>query len=356
MLTHDDLRALQAVHDNPAVSILWSIPAAGEQSPFERLLAEAAQRLRLELPADKVRERVTEFRSLAAQVEEDRGQQAVALFASAWHRAASRLPEPVRDRVVIDDTFATRDLVRALHRSPDYLVLVLAEPFTRLFEGRGRILREMASGGFPLEVDQRPSSERGRRHDPSAVRDRHLERVGREVDRAPAMVEGGPAGRPVVVVGGEERLAKFVTRSRLGDRIIGRVAFNAGESMAPSFLCRLVWPEIEAWLSARRAEALAEVDVAAGRKRLAAGIDEIWPLALDGRGELLVVEEGYEYPARMTNGSQAIEPTDDRAEPGVLDDAIDEVIEHVLIRRGRAILVPDGTLAERDRVALTLRY
>ncbi|MDQ1295081.1 MAG: hypothetical protein QG608_2966, partial [Actinomycetota bacterium] len=75
-----------------------------------------------------------------------------------------------------------------------------------------------------------------------------------------------------------------------------------------------------------------------------------------GRGDLLLVEEGYEQPARVDPVTQNVEPTTDRDAPGVVDDLVDEVIEAVLAARGRVHVVPDGTLAAHDRIAMKLRY
>ncbi|MFR9801781.1 hypothetical protein ACL02T_05665 [Pseudonocardia sp. RS010] len=49
----------------------------------------------------------------------------LALFASATRTARFDLPVEVTDRCIIDPTFATRDLVRALHRTPRHVVLLL---------------------------------------------------------------------------------------------------------------------------------------------------------------------------------------------------------------------------------------
>lgn len=356
MLLHDQLKILQSVRDDPAVTVLWTVPPNGGAAPVDLLLDEVAERLRLEVDAKEVEERLDDLRRLAAETAEERGQRSVALFASRSHRAASRLPEPVRDRVVIDETFATRDLVRALHRSPEYLVLVLAEPFTRLYEGRGRILREVDGGGFPYEVQATTHAGRERRHDPGAARDRHLDELTHDLDRVPALSGTRLGALPVFVVAGPERLAKFTSRSRLGDRIAGRVTHSLGESPSPARLSHLVWPSVEDWMAAGRQLSLAEVDQAMGARRLAAGIDEVWPLAREGRGRLVVVEEGFEYPAHLRHDGQALEHADDPTLPGVVDDAVDEVIEYVLNQKGRAAFVPDGTLADRGRVVLTLRY
>ncbi len=83
---------------------------------------------------------------------------------------------------------------------------------------------------------------------------------------------------------------------------------------------------VDQWLQLDREHALARLDAARSARRCAAGIEQIWPLA------------------------------DDASLPGVVDDVVDEVIEEVLHRGGRAVIVPDGDLADSDGIAAILRY
>lgn len=352
MLEIDDLVALQKVVEPPAVTVLCS---AGPDGParLERLLGEADRRLRLELDAAAASARIDALRVLAETVADDRGQRAIALFASATHRAASRLPDPVEDRVVVDDTFATRDLVRALHRSPTYLVVLLGEPGARLFSGRGRVVREIADDWFPVIEDPPPPGERGQRHDPGRQAEERRRRLVRTIDRGldrPLAQGDGP----VFVAGPEARVAAFLGGSRHRTRVEGDVRRTLASTVGLAELSRMVWPLVEAWLDRRQAADLAAVAASAGARRLAAGIDEVFPLAREGRGDLLVVEEGFSLPV-LIDGDRLDREVDGTA-PGVVDDVVDEVIEAVMTRGGRVGIVADGTLAERGRIALKLRY
>ena len=60
-----------------------------------------------------------------------------AVLASQAVGRVVRMGVPVVDRAVVDRTFATRDLVRALHRTPRHLVLVLENHRARLLDGAG---------------------------------------------------------------------------------------------------------------------------------------------------------------------------------------------------------------------------
>ncbi len=40
----------------------------------------------------------------------------------------------------------------------------------------------------------------------------------------------------------------------------------------------------------------------------------------------------------------------------MIDDAVDDVIEEVLRKRGRVVFIPDGRLEAHQRIVLVLRY
>jgi hypothetical protein len=115
------------------------------------------------------------------------------------------------------------------------------------------------------------------------------------------------------------------------------------------------WPLVADWLRADHVRALEALARARSTRRYAGGLDEIWPLAAEGRVDTLVVEEGYAVAARL-DGDGRIQRADDTEAPDVIDDIVDELIEAVLLRDGRAVLVGDGALDAHDRVAAVLRY
>jgi hypothetical protein len=80
-----------------------------------------------------------------------------------------------------------------------------------------------------------------------------------------------------------------------------------------------------------------------------------WLASRQERPEMLLVEEGMSYPARITTDGDWIAPAADVEHPDVVDDAVDELIETVLARGGKVTLVADGRLAPHDGVALTVR-
>ncbi len=345
---------LQAIRSYPAVSVLMSTTPASQMLPedAERLLGmarEAEARLKSEaLPGI----RGTVLRPLADLVQEagsGPATEAIAIFASAATRAVVHLNVLVADRVVVDPTFATRDLVRALHRTPRHVVLTLSQHEARLFEGVADELRPAPGRSFPRRAAGVDATQRGER----GMRVQERRSFYRQVDRAlGAYLRVHPA--PIVLVGAERELAEFrglsANLGRLAGCIHGSMVTAPTADLVPRI--RLV---MAGYLRSREQEALALLEERVGGKRAVTGIASAWLAAQADRPEMLAVEEGYFYPARVDGSGELLSPADDVEHPDVIDDAVDELIETVLRRGGWVALVEDGALADYDRVALTLR-
>lgn len=114
-----DLALLRQQRSWPSVSVICG--------PDERLIDElrAVTEQRLAAIASELSEALLErLGEAGAQVAGSRAP-AVALYANPTCTHAVELPRAVAQRVVIDETLATRDLVVALARTHRYLVLEL---------------------------------------------------------------------------------------------------------------------------------------------------------------------------------------------------------------------------------------
>jgi hypothetical protein len=237
--------------------------------------------------------------------------------------------------LIIDDTFATRDLVADLHRTARYRVITLSDRRVRILIGDRRHLIETRNDVWPLlrEDDQSPA--RWERDVAHLLRAEHT--------RFPL---------PTIVAG--------VTRSvrrLLGNDLFQPIALIAGNHDRASAidLHHAVWPLVTDWLRAGHRRGLERLEQARSARLYAGGINEVWPLARDGRVELLLVEEGFRLPARLGEADQ-LELDVHAEEPDVLDDVVDEVIETVMRYGGEAAILADGDLDEHDRICAVLRY
>jgi hypothetical protein len=311
---------------------------------LERLRLNAISRLRAEHLLDAEQETVASLDRLVQEAMSRPIDRAVALFASRQFAGTVNLAVEVEDRAVIDPTFATRDLVRGLHRTPRHIVLVLSRHHATLYDGAAGRLAPASGTRFPMQF-QTPLNTPD---DPEG-----LLTALRAVDRAlGTYLRLHPA--PVVVVGPQQAVAAFTSMSRNLSRLAG-TAYGSFADVSVAELARRTRPALNNYLRSREHAALTQVHDRSSTHRVASGIATAWLAARTERPEMLAVEESYRYPARLSADGDLVTPADDIEAPDVIDDLVDELIETVLDRGGWVALVRDGSLTEHGKVALTLR-
>src|SRR5262249_18526050 len=280
----------------------------------------------------------------------------VALFAGRGVSTAIPLPFRVKARVVIDATFATRDLVFALNRSPRYRVLVLTEKPTRLFEATTSVLSEHTTRPFPMGHKGPGGASRlpgGQGINRSAVRDDAHRQFFRRVDDALAAIQKEDH-LPVVLVGVDRYLAFYQEVTKDPDAIVGAVA-GSHDDPNPATLGRMVWPVFKAGNTLKRTRALARLHQAVSINRHASGIDQVWRAVYEKRCQILLVESDFHHRADVAPQGDRFLPHTRRG-PAAPDDALDGIIERTLQDGGEVFFYDPGVLALHQRIAAVLRY
>ncbi len=343
-LTSASVLTLQSMQAYPSLSILVNATPGPRPEPetirrLRRLRDGVAERLD--------RENFFSTTSLMAKVDDLIDQaclapcgQAIALYASEAHEQLVVLSVEVTERAVVDPTFATRDLVRALHRTPRQVVLVLAVGEARLFEGVGSRLNPAPGSKFPRSATA--ASRAGSTNNEAFLVD---------VDTAlGSYLRIHPA--PLVVVGAEPTLSTFCGLSKNLGRLAGKVVGNHVHVRLDVLSGRIA-PRIEDYLRSRQEEALELLGTRTGQGRARIGIDAAWFAAQRERPEMLAVETDFFYPARVSADGDYLDPAQDVEDPEVTDDCVDEIIERVLDRGGWVALVDPGSIPTGGRIALT---
>src|SRR5262249_15620749 len=169
---------------------------------------------------------VQNLNRLVDRVDWEHSLEGLALFASRDVATAIQLPFRPRARVVIDETFATRDLVYTLNRAPRYRVLVLTEKPTPLFDATANVLTEYTDRPFPMVHIGPGGASRlpgGPGINRSAVRDEAHRQFFRKVDDALARIQKEDH-LPLVVVGVDRYLAFYQEVTKDPEAIVGVVA------------------------------------------------------------------------------------------------------------------------------------
>ena len=343
----DDLDALIRERGLCISILLTTTPGTRlSESDRQRLRAharDAFRRLEMEPDAGLAAELTSRLSTALERTARIPADTALALFVSENIMRTVHLPVPVEDRVVIDPTFATRDVVRAVQSNPRFLLLHMDSRSASLYHYNQKYLEPQLSGAFPalregrIRAGQDPEAQRTFLRSVDVGLSRHLAQTN----------------LPVVVVGGERVVGEFLRLTRNGAKIAG---------MARGIHSRPPLGDLEDIGRSVMSDHVADLTAAAHdtlyarlrAKRAVTGLLGCWHATATGRPELLVVEQHFAMPARMVADGRYVEPSDDEEHPEVIDDAVDDLIERVLQAGGFVSIVPDGTLREHGRVAMTM--
>ncbi|MFF0741319.1 chemotaxis protein [Streptomyces sp. NPDC004111] len=332
---------------------------------LRNLLAETEKRL-LDDPKvsrDQAHAVVQQLNDAVDELDPEHFLEGLVLYASADEARTYLVSATVPERIVVAETYLTRNLVSASARQIPYLALVLSIGEVRLWHGVGYELHELdhEESGFPVissgaDRDGPPNREGGHGEN------QDFRNMLTEADRklTPLLQE---AVLPVVVVGLRQHIATYRELSRHGAVLAADLEVGG--------LLHTTAPELVEQLAPARArlaaidteEATKALDAARSGKRYAAGVQDCWQAAREGRVGHLVVEESLRVTARPETVEGAVRAALVLAPPGTEDpgagfedDIVDSLVELVLAADGDVTFVPDDSLSEADGVAAALRY
>jgi hypothetical protein len=359
VLSRAELKSLQSHRDYPSVSVLaptHRTAPRNKQDPIKvkNLVRKAIDRLHKEFKKRDVADVVKNLQNLVKTVTWAHTLDGLALFANKTKSLAVYLPFRVKPRAMVDETFATRDLVYALNRAVPYRVLLLGHT-ARLYDAWTTVLEERRDKPFPMEhrgpggAAKLPGGEGINR---SAVRDDAMRQFFKAADDALAAVHKADP-RPLVVIGVERNLAFFKEVTAHAANIAGMLAGNHDRTEA-SALGKLVWPVFDQAATLGRTDALVELDAAVSANRHASGIDQVWRAAAGGKVKTLLVEKDFKYPADVGPEGDRLLPYTGKG-AAAIDDAVDEVIERVTETGGDVHFYAPGDLDTHQQIAAVLR-
>ena len=361
-LSPSTLSELRRPRAYPAVSVLTPThrrEPENAQDPVRLRNVVAEAKKQLESDPSVTRERrsdvVRHLDQALREVDLAHAEDGLVIFAAPGEHQVWSLARTVPERVVLSDTFLTRNLVSAHAAERPFWVLSVSPDRATLWSGGLDRVVEDRTGGFPLtrQLENFDAERQERIGDmPSTFRDEGTRHFLREADVAMGMVLREQP-RPLYITGEQAALSVLDEVGSVTKEAV-HVPHGGLTHGTPDAVWQAVRPMVAAEVR-RSTDAVArELETARGRKAFAAGVDEVWQSAREGRVRLLAVEENYRVTVRDSHGDHLIP-----AESGDLDsreDIVDEIVEQCLETGADVRFVPDGMLGEATGIAGILRY
>ena len=319
---------------------------------LKNLLKEAEERVISEFGKRPVAALLDRLSSVAQEIDVNYNLDSLHLFLSNDTQEIVKSNWPTPDNVVhISQGFSLRSLIQIYNQSEEYLVMLLSQSGVTLYEAlNGDITGEVRNDDFPFSENPHYNTHR-------SSDSQHLDDLVREflnkVDKAVVKVHN-ETGLKCVVVCTEDNYSRLMQVADKATIYHGYANVNYNK-MDPHHLVEQTWEIVQELQSARRVEAVNEVKEAVGQGLVVTDLQEIFQAALDGRGDLLVLDHGAAQPVRMT-GDRTFELVDDPTEPDVIDDITSRMAWEVLSKKGRVVVTDLDESEGLGRAVLKARY
>ena len=361
IITPDIQEVMNAVHYRPAVSIIMPIESKSNfQNQINHILKTTIDKVERELynnyPDELCKIVVLRLKTIIKDFKFDLHKKAVVIYVSPVFEKILYLDVPVEEKIIIDESFEIRDLVYSKQQLHKYLVLLLSNKESRVFIGNATVFVKIKSSipenesAYVNEGSERVSNFSDPSEHKEILMKKFLHHVDTELDTVLNAYH-----LPLFVIGADRLMGHFKQLTKHGDAVTEYIHGNYENASIPE-LKKILEPHIANWKKAHQKNLIEDVDAAAGQKRLAIGIKDVWHEAMNEKGKLLVVEKNYMYAAQHGHSKDVIYNVTDDKNSFYIKDAVDDIIEAVLEKGGDIDFVEKGLLKKYQHIALIKYY
>lgn len=321
---------------------------------LKNLVREAEERL---LASEKKRDVlpiIDRINELADNIDHSHNLESLILFVNKEMADFVRLPIAVENRVVIDKSFSTRDMIRALHLEASYYVLVLSQQTVRLIEAFKDKAVSEAEEPFPIENTRFYSTSKA--EIANATRQTSLiaeffNQVDKEVNK---VIKENPF--PVLICAEESTYHEYLKRADHKQAILKAYLNRNRLDETAQAIVTEAWDILRDHLNAQKNARKAELQQSISSGRFLSDENDIWRAILNGRVQTLFLEEGLFKPGIIEGDKITFRDEADRSNKEVVDDIFDEMILANMNSGGDVVFLPKGELAKFQGFGAITRY
>ncbi len=339
----------------------------GDITELKKAIAKAADLLEYKYGNENIKPVISNLHELYESIDFTHNQDGLGLFASPDTRFLVKFPFPVEMKVMAGYNFEIRDMLYKINYGVPYYLLLLTENKTKLLAGSWGQVTEVRDKFFPAAFEDlylynppsRSTSQAGQTHTKSFERDKsvmeeiRLKDFFRDVNK---MLKGYLANdTPLVLAGPEKEMAWFESISDHKQQIIQKIS-GSYSHLNLKDITATAWTAMYEHLQRERIKLVNEFEEKLGEKKGISGIQEVWEAAQEGKAFKLLVEKDYRIPGFTKENDPHLYLRPPLGPHQVIPDAVDELIETVLDKRGKVYFTDNGLLKDHRQVALITRY
>jgi hypothetical protein len=345
----DIIKRLESLQSGPCVSIIFNTHRTSpenEKDPIylRKKSRDAQDELLKRYDKRDISRLLEHLDNLHENVRHTNNLDSMGVYVSDKGFEVARMPVSVENRIIIDDKFAIKELLRAIQKDKEYAVFAISRRKIRLILGNsGELLKEIKDDRFPRDNDNLYSTDKH-----ALSMNKGTDRLHKEfINRADKDLQSFLNEHPMqVVLAGEERNRSYFNEVSDDTRhVIGFINRTREDEDAASII-RDAWNVVVDQRSKEDDKMISTLHQAQSAQKAISAPSEILRLAREGRGDTLVLERGFKLP----NEHYPLPDFDSHK------DKVEDIISAMLANGGSIYFVDEGKLPDYQGMGLIVRY
>ncbi|HTN06837.1 hypothetical protein [Agriterribacter sp.] len=353
---------IETAHYRPAVSIFLPFkPVMTSKTMLSHVIKASIDQVERQLlrdyPSEVAKLIMHKLHTLVSNINYNIYKKSIAIYVSPVFEKILYLDIEMEHKIVVDETFEIRDLLYNKKLMKNYLVLLLSGTNGKIYLGENNRLTLIVSPPLkPAYIYRNDLPERVSNFSDISERKKIImEKFLRHTDASLRIIMDAYK-LPLFVIGPERVLGHFKKITHHKAHVIEYLTGSYHE-FSVNELEKLLEPLIHNWEKVKQTDLLHKINDAADKHKLVVGPAEIWKEAMCGKGKLLIVEKNYFVSAERQNELRIIPlPPHPYSKFSNIHDAIDDIIEKILLNSGDVEFVEDGMLPEYGGAVLIKHY
>jgi hypothetical protein len=350
-------KRINPVYRFPSVSIFMPFdPKMGMKNKLTSSLSKANDKVVSELnnkyPGEMSLLVIQKLKTIIKNLNFNTHKKSLAIFVSPVFEKVYYLNMDVEEKVIVNESLQIRELVYSKKQSQQFHILLLKEKGSRIFLGASNsFVRILPESPVSENTSQLDSPDQISNFPDSVAKEMLMKGFLHRVDYSLDIILKY-SRLPVFVMGTEELFTQFKNITRHGEAIIECMPGDYEESSL-EYLRKILHLCIVDWQKIKQKYLLSQLEEAANKNMLVAGMSNVWQEIMNHKGQMLLIEKRYLYDTvQEEKDGLNYEMPGWYNKFSCIKNSIDELIEKILENGGNVELVSNGFLQEYGQIAL----